>query len=83
MATSKTKYEPKGVTTSIKFTSRASVCVTTKNNDKNFYTVEACEERIIPDLEDVDITEERKALWNCVNEEVDMQIEDILKLTKK
>lgn len=71
------EYEVKGITTSIKFTSRASV----KIHD-NYYTVEACEERIIPDLEDVDIEEERKALWDAVNDEADEQIEQILKTFK-
>lgn len=78
MATSKTKYEPKGVTTSIKFTSRASVCI-----DKNYYTVEACEERMIPDVEGLDLEEERKALWDTVNEQCDNQIADIIKIYKK
>jgi len=78
MATSKTKYEPKGVTTSIKFTSRASVCI-----DKNYYTVEACEERMIPDIEGLDLEEERKALWDTVNEQCDNQIADIIKIYKK
>lgn len=78
MATSKTKYEPKGITTSIKFKSRASVCI-----DKNYYTVEACEERMIPDIEGLDLEEERKALWDTVNEQCDNQIADIIKIYKK
>lgn len=72
------KYEQKGITTSIKFTSRASVKV-----GDSFYTVEACEERLIPAIEDVDIEKERKLLWDTVNTECDLQIEDILKLYKK
>ena len=52
----KSEYEVKGKTVSIKFTSRASV----KIRD-NYYTVEACEERIIPDLEDIDIKLEKEA----------------------
>ena len=63
----------KAITTTIKFTSRASVKV-----GDSFYTVEACEERMIPDMPDIDIEEERKELWNTVNLEVDKQIEDIL-----
>ena len=70
------KYESKAITTSIKFTSRASI----KVND-SFYTVEACEERSIPG--DADIEQERKLLWDTVNGEVDGQIEDILKTYKK
>lgn len=72
------KYESKAKTVSIKFTSRASVCI-----DKNYYTVEACEERVIPDLEDVDIVKEREALWDTVNTECDNQIADIIRMYKK
>ena len=73
------KYEAKAKTVSIKFTSRASV-----NINKNYYTVEACEERVIPNLNDdsVDIAKERKALWDTVNEECDNQIADIIKMYK-
>ena len=63
----------KAITTTIKFTSRASVKV-----GDSFYTVEACEERLIPALDDINIEEERKALWDTVNKEVDTQIENIL-----
>ena len=86
MANTKKKtdeYEVMGKTTAIKFTSRASVCITAKNGDKNFYTVEACEERLIPDIDGVDIEAERQALWNTVNEQCDNQIADILKVYKK
>lgn len=65
-------YELKAVTTSIKFTSRASV----KIND-SFYTVEACEERVIPMMEGIDVDKERKLLWDTVNAECDNQIQDI------
>ena len=78
MAKTKNEYEVKGVTTSIKFTSRASVKI-----DNNYYTVEACEERLIPAIEGIDIEEERKALWDCVNTECDNQIADIIKMYKK
>lgn len=67
----------KAITTSIKFTSRASVKV-----GDSYYTVEACEERIIPDLPDIDIEEERADLWECVNRETDLQIEEIIKTFK-
>lgn len=70
-------YESKATITSIRATSRASV----KIRD-NFYTVEYCEERVIPDVEDVDIEKERVLLWDTVNTEVDGQIEDILKSFK-
>lgn len=68
--------ESKAVTTSIRATSRASV----KVND-SFYTVEWCEERSIP--EDADIAYERTCLWETCNNEVDNQIEDILKTFSK
>lgn len=72
------EYTPKAVTTSIRFTSRASVKI-----GDSFYTIEACEERTIPDLEGVNIEEERSALWDTVNNEVDMQIQDIIKTFRK
>lgn len=68
----------KGKTTSIRFTSRASVKV-----GDSFYTVEACEERTIPDLEDVNMEEERQDLWDTVNTECDNQIQEILKTFRK
>lgn len=74
----KTEYQSKAITNSIKFTSRASVKV-----GDSFYTVEATEERLIPAIDDVDIEAERKLLWDTVNNEVDRQIEDILKTYKK
>lgn len=61
----------KGVTTSIRITSRASVKVR-----ESFYTIEYCEERSIP--ENADIVEERQALWDACNGEVDRQLEDII-----
>lgn len=71
------KYESKAITTSIKFTSRASIKI-----KDSFYTIEACEERAIPDVEGVNLEEERKLLWDTVNAECDQQLEDIIKLTK-
>ena len=69
-----TNYQSKAITTQIRATSRASVKVR-----DNFYTVEYSEERTIPDVEGVNLEEERKALWDCVNAECDNQIEDIIK----
>lgn len=63
-------YESKAKITTIRATSRASV----KIRD-NFYTLEYSEERVIPEVEGVDIEEERKILWDVVNNEVDLQIE--------
>lgn len=77
MATKK-KYVSKAKTTMIRFTSRASI-----NIDGRYYTMEACEERMIPDIEGVDIEQERKLLWDSVNTECDNQIEDAWKAYKK
>lgn len=74
----KKEYIPQAKTVSIRFTSRAS----TKIGD-NYYTVEACEERVIPELPNIDIDKERELLWDCVNSECDEQISDILKIYKK
>lgn len=72
------KYNVKAVVDRISATSRASVKV-----GDSFYTVEYHEERVIPDLPDIDIEKERKALWDTCNAECDNQIEDILKTYKK
>jgi hypothetical protein len=73
------EYISKATITSISASSRASVKVA-----DNFYTIEYHEDRTIPDVEGVDIESERKLLWDTVNNEVDTQVEDILKMfTKK
>lgn len=69
-----TNYESKAITTQIRATSRASVKVR-----DNYYTVEYSEERTIPDVEGVNLEEEKRILWDDVNGEVDAQIEDIIK----
>ena len=69
-------YESKSVTTTIRATSRASVKV-----KDNFYTVEYCEERSVP--EDCNIEEERKLLWDDCNAEVDNQIQEIMDTFRK
>ena len=74
-------YEQKAITTTIRATSRVSVKVSTKGGD-NFYTVEYCEERAIPDVEGVDLEAEKKILWDDVNREVDTQVEDIYNAVK-
>lgn len=71
-------YEVKATTKTIKATSRASVKV-----GESYYTVEYSEERIIPDIEGIDIEKERQFLWEDTNAECDNQIEDILKTFKK
>lgn len=66
----------KGITTAIRITSRASVKI-----KDNFYTIEYCEERSIP--EDANVAEERSELWDVCNAEVDNQIMDIINSFKK
>lgn len=72
------EYITKGITTNIKATSRIAL----KIRD-NFYTIEYTEERTVPDVEDIDLDEERKALFDTVNNIVDDQIEDIYNNLKK
>lgn len=65
-------------TTSIKFTSRASVKI-----KDSYYTFEACIEKSCPpelasQLSDNDIEDVKKQLWDECNNEVDKQIEDIM-----
>lgn len=78
----KREYASVATTTLISATSRASVKVETPNGDA-FYTVEYREDRVIPDLPDVDLVQERKLLWDTCNIEVDSQVEDIYKSYKK
>lgn len=66
-------YESKAKISTIRATSRASV----KIRD-NYYTLEYTEERVIPDIEGVDITAEKNILWDAVNAEVDAQIEYVI-----
>ena len=70
-------YEQKAITTTIRATSRASV----KIRD-NFYTLEYCEERVIPEVDGVDLEAEKMLLWDAVNSECDRQIEDIYNAMK-
>lgn len=61
-----------GKITMIHYISRASVKV-----QDNFYTIEYGEERQLED--DVNINDERKALIDDCNEQVDNQVADIVK----
>ena len=63
------EYESKAIITKISATSRASVKI-----DDSYYTLEYSEERVIPDLPDIDIEEERLLLWDTVNGECDKAI---------
>lgn len=78
MATKKkAEYKSLATTSKIAVSSRASVKVR-----DSYYTVEYSEERLIPDVPEVDIEKERQLLWDTCNTEVDNQIEDILKNLK-
>ena len=65
------EYISKATTTLIRVSSRASVKIS-----DNYYTVEFCEERSIP--EDANVAEERKLLWETANNECDFQIQEIV-----
>ena len=72
-------YEPKAIINKISATSRASL----KTRNGNYFTVEYSEERIVPNVDDVDIIKERNALWDAVNAECDAQLEIIHNMTEK
>ena len=65
-------------TVSIKFVSRASVCI-----DKNYYTFEASVEKVCPEeYTEQEYDETKKQLWDEVNAEVDNQVADVVNLIK-
>lgn len=66
-------YESKLKTVSIRFTSRASVKI-----KDSYFTVEACEERVVPDgVDGVDWQKEKKMLWDELNAQCDDQVQEI------
>lgn len=65
-----TTYTPQGITTSIKAESGLSI-----ETKKGWYRFSFTEERIVP--ETADMEQEKEALWNAVNSEVDRQAEEI------
>ena len=69
-----TNYESKAITTQIRATSRVSAKI-----GDDFYTLEFSEERTIPDVEGVDLEQERNKLWDDVNYSVDIQLQDTIK----
>ena len=71
-------YESKAVVTKITAVSRVAIKVR-----DNFYTVEYSEERSIPDVEGINIEEERLLLFDAVNAVVDAQAEDIIRTFQK
>ncbi len=72
------KYESKAIVTKINATSRVAI----KIRD-NYYTVEYSEERSIPDIEGIDVEQERILLFDAVNSVVDAQAEDIIRTFQK
>ena len=72
------KYESKAIVTKINATSRVAI----KIRD-NYYTVEYSEERSIPDIEGIDVEQERILLFDAVNSVVDEQAEDIIRTFQK
>ena len=71
-------YESKAVVSKINATSRIAIKI-----KDNFYTVEYSEERLIPDVEGIDVEKERVLLFDDVNSIVDAQAEDIIKTFQK
>lgn len=67
-------YETKVIPKVIKFSSRASV----KIGDK-YYTIEYGEERQIDNFNEIDIDKERQLLIDTCNNQVDKQVEEIVK----
>ena len=74
-------YTSKAKITKITATSRASV----KIRD-SYFTLEYSEERVIPDQYDgggVDIEAERALLWQTVNDQVDIQVNETIAAVKR
>ena len=65
-------YEPKAIISKIQATSRMSLKIS-RSGKEQYYTIEYSEERVIPDIDGVDIDKEREALWDAVNEQCDEQ----------
>ena len=71
-------YESKAVPVKISATSRCAVKI-----QDNYYTIEAGEERVIPENAGTDMRAEWSLLFAEVNGIVDNQIEDIIKTFQK
>ena len=74
----KEEYTSQAVTHSIRFTSRMSA----KIHD-TYYTIEACEERWLPEHGNVDVEKEKQLLWDSVNGQCEDQIDLIFKSYQK
>ncbi len=73
-----TNYTSKAITTQIRATSRVSAKIR-----ENFYTLEFTEERTIPQIEGVDLEQERKLLWDTVNSEADNAMNETIDFIEK
>lgn len=71
-------YTSKAKISKISATSRASV----KIRD-SYFTLEYTEERVIPEIEGVDIEAERALLWQTVNDQVDNQVNETIAAVKR
>lgn len=71
-------YTSKARISKISATSRASV----KIRD-SYFTLEYTEERVIPEVEGVDIEAERTLLWQTVNDQVDIQVNETIAAVKR
>ena len=71
-------YTSKARISKISATSRASV----KIRD-SYFTLEYTEERVIPEIEGVDIEAERALLWQTVNDQVDNQVNETIAAVKR
>lgn len=73
-------YQPQAKVLTIKATSKVTLNLSGNRGKNNFYSVEYTEERAVPDcLTDEEMNEERKALWDTVNDIVDTQAQEIVK----
>jgi len=71
------QYYPQAIPTVIKFSSRASVKITSNGQD-HYYTVEYGEERQITDYDKINIDKERQFLIDDCNNIVDGQVKEIV-----
>ena len=76
------EYVSKAIPKIIKFSSRASIKIV-NGGQEHYYTIEYGEERQVEDYGNVDIDKERKMLIDDCNNQVDSQIEDIVKTFMK
>lgn len=68
--------QPRGYTTELRFMSGGSV-----ERNGVWYKFECSESRVLePNLTEEQVADEREKLWATVNNEIDKQIEDILKM---